>query len=163
MNIIICAESDVKEIVYFKSSYTTRLGNIEEPTKLFDEREKLYATEDTPFVPYADTFKVETNEKSVIYVRIMDKEGNVTYISSDGMVVYSVVLKVVKITTNADANKKIQNRSVTFEVEIKDYFAEDETFLEIKRIYYVVSRNGQSYKELHSSFTDTITVKAKIK
>lgn len=42
--------------------------------------------EEADWTPYSDTFTIEPNAKYVIYVKAQDNAGNVTYISSDGLI-----------------------------------------------------------------------------
>ena len=43
------------------------------------------------FIPYSDTFSIDPDNEYVIYARITDESGNVAYISTNGIVLDSVV------------------------------------------------------------------------
>ena len=139
--------SGVKEIMYFKDTYTTNLKNISEKAKLFATLEQLYyAEEDSPFSPYTGSFSVNPQEKAVIYVRVMDNAGRVTYISSEGMIVDSKKPEVVKLESS-NKGKFINNSSVEYTVEVNDLYDENIAFSGIGKVYYIVSKDGRTIYE----------------
>ncbi len=70
-------ESGVKEIAYYLAT--------EELAK-----EAVKEIENSEWTVYADAFNIEPDNKYVVYVRITDNAGNITYINSDGIVLDSI-------------------------------------------------------------------------
>ena len=85
------------EIAYYKTSDPEALS--EEDLKALDDGD---GDDKAGFVPYSEAIHITDNEQFVVYFRITDYAGNVTYLSSDG---YMVDQEPSEITiTPAEAN-----------------------------------------------------------
>lgn len=168
--------SGIKEIAYLVQDYTENLTNIKESQLKYDALEELYYAEESPFikVEIGEEFKVYPDKKAVVYARIMDNVGNVTYIGSDGFIADNHEPELISMTSDKEDGRKIQNRPITFFVEVSDIIAENQAFSGINRIYYnVYDKNNEiiadetlyqwSEKEgkLRDSWNGTFTLDAK--
>lgn len=85
------------EVAYYKTSDPEALS--EEDLKALDDGD---GDDKAGFVPYSEAIHITDNEQFVVYFRITDYAGNVTYLSSDG---YMVDQEPSEITiTPAEAN-----------------------------------------------------------
>ncbi|MDE5770534.1 MAG: Ig-like domain repeat protein [Ruminococcus sp.] len=132
--------SGVKEIAYLVQNYAENLSNIKESQLKYDALEEIYHAEESPFIELktGEKFKVYPDKKAVVYARIMDNAGNITYIGSDGFIADNHEPELISMTSDKEDGKKIQNRPVTFFVEVSDIIAENQAFSGISRIYYNV-------------------------
>lgn len=118
--------SRVKETCYFISNRSLSKEEVENITDWTD---------------YSSSFSITPNNKYVIYAKIMDHAGNTSYISSDGIVIYSdgeAVTKSIDYTKTTNEDKTIElnlNGNTVNEVrngntvltEGTDYSVEDST------------------------------------
>ena len=75
------------------------------------EEVKAFADTDWTEIQNGGSFNIEPNNTYVIYAKITDASGNITYISSDGLVVDAVVPEIMELEDG-----KIYCESVTFTV-----------------------------------------------
>lgn len=87
-------------------------------------------------------FTVNPDEQFVVYMKITDYANNVSYFSSDGMIVDSAKpAPVVTITNLSQSQNGIFNEDVTLQIDVEDPYAGD-TYSGLERVWYTVSASG---------------------
>ncbi len=83
------------------------------------------------------------NEQSVIYVRIIDRSGNVTYLNNhDGVIVDNVSPEAPDITiTMTDPTYGIYNSNVPFHISVTDPTV-NSSYAGLQSVYYEVRKDG---------------------
>jgi len=98
---------------------------------------------------YSDGFTVSPNERSVIYVHIVDKAGNEKYISSDGVIlddkapVMESVAPQIKVTPGKNTFSGVYNSDVDINVEVVDPAADGNVYSGLRSVTYEVVNMGQ--------------------
>lgn len=136
--------SEITEVVYFKDSFTDRFDVIETQARSAEELEKIYRgeVEGEAFREYPGGVSMDVEEKAVVYVRITDSAGNVTYRNTNGLITDSCKPSLISLTTSEDEDKAIQNEAVRFHVEVSDV-QQGKAYSGIQEIYYFVSKDGK--------------------
>ena len=126
--------SGICKIAYFKDNYTENLGNLKENFRTIAELEEIYSgdVEGKSFIETSDII-MDVNEKAVIYARLEDYAGNVTYLHTDGLVTDNQEPKPIIVTSDDDI-EKIQNHAVKFHVDVSEPDFETVPFSGIKTI-----------------------------
>ncbi|MBO5447963.1 MAG: hypothetical protein J5994_01420 [Ruminococcus sp.] len=98
---------------------------------------------------YSDGFTVSPNERSVIYVHIVDKAGNEKYISSDGVIlddkapVMESVAPQIRVTPGKNTFSGVYNSDVDINVEVVDPAADGNVYSGLRSVTYEVVNMGQ--------------------
>lgn len=124
------ATSPIASVSYYKTADTTALT--------VDTLKTI-----TDWTPFAE-FEVEPNEQFTVYISIYDMAGNVTYISTDGMIVDNVEPRVEGLAPNISiqpSESGIYNGDVKIDIDIVDPEVEN-TYSGIKTISYKVYNMG---------------------
>ncbi len=92
----------------------------------------------------AFNIKINPNEQVVVYQRILDKAGNLTYINNEtGIVVDNVAPDVPKITINLpEPAQQIYNQNVPFTIQVSDPTV-NESYAGLKSVSYVIEKDGE--------------------
>ena len=120
-------------------------------------------------------FTVNPDEQFVVYMKVTDYANNVSYFSSDGMIVDSTKpAPVVTITNLSQSQNGIFNEDVTLQIDVEDPYAGD-TYSGLERVWYTVSASGnvntsETIELLNSSnrvqsnqtFSQVVTVPANV-
>lgn len=135
--------------IYSRNEMTVSIISQDETTQtsiayfVTDKTSKLSVSElkkrDSDFKEYK-SFKLAKNSKDVVYVKITDQAGNVTYICSDGHVIDD---KACDITLNVPNAKNIYNGDITVNYDVKD----PDIYSGIKTVTYKVTNNGTVTQE----------------
>lgn len=89
-----------------------------------------------------DVFTVNPDEQFVVYMKATDYANNVSYFSSDGMIVDSTKpAPVVTITNLSQSQNGIFNEDVILQIDAEDPYAGD-TYSGLERVWYTVSAFG---------------------
>lgn len=126
--------SDVKSVAYYKSDSIAAMSE-SDLDALAEGRWKSFSS-----------FDITPNQQAVIYVRIIDKAGNITYISTNGIIVDNMDPAVKKLLPNisvtpAPSASGVYNGDVTVSVEVAESVFKD-VYSGIKKITYVVKNMG---------------------
>ena len=121
-------------------------------------------------------FTVNPDEQFVVYMKVTDYANNVSYFSSDGMIVDSTKpAPVVTITNLSQSQNGIFNEDVTLQIDVEDPYAGD-TYSGLERVWYTVSASGNvntsetiellnnssSRVQSNQTFSQVITVPANV-
>ena len=121
-------------------------------------------------------FTVNPDEQFVVYMKVTDYANNVSYFSSDGMIVDSTKpAPVVTITNLSQSQNGIFNEDVTLQIDVEDPYAGD-TYSGLERVWYTVSaagnvntsetiellNNSSSRVQSNQTFSQVITVPANV-
>ena len=108
------------------------------------------------WIAFDETFEVPANEQFTVYVRIVDNSGNVTYISTDGIIVDNVkpefipALESTKpeitLTPVEDDINDIYKSDVTVAVKVIDPVTGD-AYSGLKEIKYEITNMGEKTQE----------------
>ena len=131
----------IESVSYYKTSDTTA-----------KTEQELKAITSWAAFDGATGITVPADEKFVVYVRIIDYAGNVTYISTDGIVVDDTIpsFETVKpeITITPEPTNGIYNSDVTIGVSVIDPKAGDtEAYAGLKEIRYEIYNLGAKTQE----------------
>lgn len=121
---------DEVEISYYKDSGDEP---IEETTL------DSYVFQDNPYT-------VDTEEKFVIYARLIDKAGNRTYICTDGAIVDkkpSTIEIMHSETADGGSTQEVYNDDVKVSITVSDMFEGINNYSGIKEIIYEVKNDGE--------------------
>ena len=87
-------------------------------------------------------FTVDPDEQFIVYMKVTDYANNVSYFSSDGIIVDSTKpAPVVNITNLSQSQNGIFNEDVTLQIDVEDPYAGD-TYSGLERVWYTVSASG---------------------
>ena len=87
-------------------------------------------------------FTVDPDEQFIVYMKTTDYANNVSYFSSDGIIVDSTKpAPVVNITNLSQSQNGIFNEDVTLQIDVEDPYAGD-TYSGLERVWYTVSASG---------------------
>lgn len=87
-------------------------------------------------------FTVDPDEQFIVYMKVTDYANNVSYFSSDGIIVDSTKpTPVVNITNLSQSQNGIFNEDVTLQIDVEDPYAGD-TYSGLERVWYTVSASG---------------------
>ncbi len=137
-------ESGVKEIAYYLAT--------EELSK-----DDVKALESSKWTAYADAFKVEPDNKYVVYARITDNAGNVVYINSDGIVLDSIKPVISGIENGKDT---YGDAVFTVDEENLDTVTLDGEPIEVKEGKYSVPADNKEHTIAATDKTgNTVTYK----
>ena len=93
-----------------------------------------------------NTFEVKPNQQFVAYVKLVDKSGNIDYISTDGAVADNTAPVVAVENLSTPSEDGFYNGEVNFKVTATDE-SKGETYSGIKKIWYNVSATGNVTKQ----------------
>lgn len=135
----------IESVSYYKTDDTTAKTVVD-----LDEIDEWNAIS-SPFDAF-DVTSVKSNEKFVIYIKLVDFAGNVTYISTDGIVVDDTIpsFETVKpeITITPEPTNGIYNSDVTIGVSVIDPKTGDtDAYAGLKEIRYEVYNLGAKTQE----------------
>ncbi len=135
------ATTPIESVSYYKTSDTTA-----------KTREDLKAVTSWTAFEGETGITVPVDEKFVVYVRIIDYAGNVTFISTDGIVVDDTIpsFETVKpeITITPEPTNGIYNSDVTVGVSVVDpKMGDTEAYAGLKEIRYEVYNLGAKTQE----------------
>lgn len=127
----------IKDIWYYKTDATGILGN--------DDLEELFVNHNDAF--FKDPLKIEENGTYVVYARILDRAGNVTYISTEAMI-YEDILCSIELAPDETQAEDVNGKGYYYEdfdiaVTVKDYPEDDEDAVSsgIKEVYYTITKD----------------------
>lgn len=121
-------------------------------------------------------FTVNPDEQFIVYMKTTDYANNVSYFSSDGMIVDNAKpAPVVTITNLSQSQNGIFNEDVTLQIDVEDPYAGD-TYSGLERVWYTVSASGNvntsetiellnnssSRVQSNQTFSQVITVPANV-
>ena len=87
-------------------------------------------------------FTVNPDEQFVVYMKVTDYADNVSYFSSDGMIVDSArPAPAVTITNLSQSQNGIFNKDVILKIDAEDPYAGD-TYSGLERVWYTISASG---------------------
>ncbi len=86
------------------------------------------------------TFTISPNKQFIVYAKLVDKSGNVTYISTNGAVADN---QAPIITVTPPQSDIIYNTDVTFSVSVEDPTIGD-TYSGLEEVWYTVSASGNT-------------------
>ncbi len=153
--------ADIESVSYYKTTETVAL-----------KAEQLMAIADESWVAFNDAFEIPANEQFTVYVRIVDNAGNVTFISTDGVIVDNVKPEfipslentkpeIILATVEDDVNG-IYNSDVTVAVKVIDPVTGD-TYSGLKEIRYEITNMGKKTQEgVLYSFGEKMPTKDKL-
>ncbi len=130
---------DLKSVEWIKDIFD---GNSEKQLKTSEELDNI-----NNWNNYNGPFKVEKNERFVIYLKITDLAGNVTYISSNGVIVdkKAPVAELIKPEITVKINNKtvndIYNTNVDVDVKVVDPIINN-TYSGLKKVTYEVIKDN---------------------
>ncbi len=113
---------------------------------------------------------VEKDSTFLVYARLVDNAGNVTFVSTDGIILDGtngtiVPKKGTNIITSEIVNDKFYNDDVIFEFTVNEN-TDDGTFSGLKKVWYVIQKNcvvnsdtGIVSGDKDTKFTEEIYVK----
>lgn len=122
--------------------------------KTNDEVEILLGNEldQKTFKPFED-FSIESDEQFVVYLKVTDRAGNYTYISSDGFVVDMTESNITLTPDKANANNTY-NKDINVAVKVEDIAP----YSGIKTVDYVVVKDNDSEHPTQSANLYTFEV-----
>ncbi len=122
-------ESGIKEIAYYLSAEELSIDDVK-------------ALESSKWTVYTDAFNVEPDNKYVVYARITDNAGNLTYISSDGIVLDSIK----PVIAGVEDGKDVYGDAVfTVDEEYLDTVTLDGEPIEVKDGKYSVPADNKEH------------------
>ena len=138
---------EMKAEDYTSPLYTVQYFRTPDPMSL--EQLENYDWSNTNYMdPSEDGYKahgaftVNPDEQFVVYMKVTDYANNVSYFSSDGMIVDSTKpAPVVTITNLSQSQNGIFNEDVTLQIDVEDPYAGD-TYSGLERVWYTVSASG---------------------
>ena len=144
--------SGVKTAYYYKDASGVAL-TVEDLNKVSDWTE----------FDETNTFNVKPNEQFVAYAKIVDKSGNVTYISTNGAVSDNVAPTISVSFEEFDkdtSESNIYNSNASFEITVEDPTVGG-TFSGLEKVWYIVSAKGNVEKDVEVVLTDNSSNKTK--
>ena len=134
------ATSSVYSVEYYKTARTTAMT--------VSELNALGSSEWTAYSP----FTIRPDDQFTIYLRIEDRSGNVTYVSSDGVIlditapdVESIAPEITVAPVQQPVNG-IYNTDVTVDIKVSDPITNG-TYSGLKNVYYQVLNMGNVTQE----------------
>ena len=139
---------DLKSVEWIKDTFDGK--NSEKQLKTSEELDNI-----NNWNNYNGPFKVEKNERFVIYLKITDLAGNVTYISSNGVIVdkKAPVAELIKpeitVKINNQTVNDIYNTNVDVDVKVVDPIIND-TYSGLKKVTYEVIKDNDKQNPTQS-------------
>lgn len=136
------ALSGVDYIKYFKTATPVSLKEIMEKSEGW-----------TVFQGDKTSFRVQPDEQFIVYASIVDKAGNVTYISSDGVIVDNTKPAVrelspkISLEVKESSKNNIFNKDVTVDIRVEDPIVNGSVYSGLKSIEYKVVNMGSVTQE----------------
>lgn len=112
-------------ITYYKSS-DSRALTVEELDEIYEENSSEFSS---------STFTLKAIEKSCVYARVVDWAGNVTYISTDGILVESTPMRISLAT---DMEGEYSKKDVVVSVDLSDIDGEGIPYSDLKEAKYKI-------------------------
>ncbi|MEN2774839.1 carboxypeptidase regulatory-like domain-containing protein [Acetivibrio clariflavus] len=136
------ALSGVDYIKYFKTATPVSLKEIMEKSEGW-----------TVFQGDKTSFRVQPDEQFIVYASIVDKAGNVTYISSDGVIVDNTKPAVrelspkISLEVKEGSKNNIYNKDVNVDIRVEDPIVNGSVYSGLKSIEYKVVNMGSVTQE----------------
>jgi len=130
------ATSPVQSVMYYKTDLTAAL-----------DADELAALDDSAWSEFNDGFTVAPDEQFTVYVRLIDNAGNISYISTNGVIADSIapvvrdVLPVITVTPQQQPVNGIYSTDVKVDVKVTESKF-NEVYSGLKNIRYEVYNMG---------------------
>ncbi len=138
------ATSGVEKTEYYKTDSEKTLDQI-----------KAYKN----WTNYSGVFSVSPNEQFIVYEKITDKSGRVTYVSSDGAIADDTK-PTINITNKSTSRNGVFGGDVTLNIDVKDP-ENGKTYSGLEKVWYEVHSTGNVVNNKEEDLVDNSGNKVK--
>lgn len=118
--------------------------------------ENLDKLDENKWTPYSEGVTVSPNSQSVLYEKVVDKAGNVTYVNARFGIIADNKTPTVELTDKSPARNGIHSGDVTVGVTVTDPPDEEGVYAGINRVEYTIVSTGNTTDNTIKSKSETV-------